>query len=156
MRNEYFNKVNKEDYKGVNTIFAKLIHKIMFDIQNQPHFEWTRPLEGNPYARNTKLRRSYYKYHGHRTENYKTFKQFLEGLVSKGHLAKYVKAPRMRIKISMMIKMMRSLTRNRKTDRLLVSLTTFVPPLVEKQSLKMLLGSILKGLSVLIKHLQGK
>lgn len=39
-RKEDFNKVSKEGYKGENTVFTKPIHKIMFDIQNQPYFEW--------------------------------------------------------------------------------------------------------------------
>ena len=31
-RKEYYNIVSKDGYKGVNTVFIKLIHKIMFDI----------------------------------------------------------------------------------------------------------------------------
>lgn len=76
----------------MNTIFTKRIHKIMFDIHNQPFFEWPRPMGGNPIARNSKLRCSYHKAHCHRTENCKTLKQFLEGLVSKGYLAEYIKS----------------------------------------------------------------
>ena len=67
------------------------IHKIMFDIQNKPYFEWPRPMGGNPTARNSKLRCSYHKDNDHRTENCKTPNQFLERLVSKGHLAEYIK-----------------------------------------------------------------
>lgn len=42
-------------------------------------------------ARNSKLKCSYHKDYGHRTGNCKTLKQFLEGLVTKGHLAEYIK-----------------------------------------------------------------
>ena len=45
---------------------------------------------GDPNARNKKLRCSYHKDHGYRTENCKTLKQFLEGLVTKGHLVEYL------------------------------------------------------------------
>lgn len=48
-------------------------------------------MDGNPAAMNSKLRCSYHKDNGHRTKNCKTLKQFLEGLVSKSHLAEYVK-----------------------------------------------------------------
>lgn len=41
--------------------------------------------------RNAKLRCLYHKDHGHIFENCKTLKQFLEGLVSKDHVAKYMK-----------------------------------------------------------------
>lgn len=34
---------------------------------------------------------SYHKDHGHKTENYKTLKLFLERFVEQGHLAKYMK-----------------------------------------------------------------
>lgn len=46
---------------------------------------------GNPATRNSKLRCTYHKDHGHLIEHCKTLKQFLEGVVSKGHLAEYVK-----------------------------------------------------------------
>lgn len=55
--------------KGVNTVFNKPIYKIMFDIYNQPYFEWPRPMGGNPAAMNTKLRCSYHKDHGYIIEN---------------------------------------------------------------------------------------
>lgn len=90
-RKEDFNKVSDDDYKGVNTVFTKPINKIMFDIQNKPYCEWPRLMGGNTTARNSKLRCSYNKDHGHRIENCKTLKQFLEGLVLKGRLAEYIK-----------------------------------------------------------------
>lgn len=31
---------SEDSYKGVNTVFTKSIHKIIFDIQNKPYFEW--------------------------------------------------------------------------------------------------------------------
>lgn len=48
-------------------------------------------MSGNLTTKNNKLRCSYHENHDHRIENSKTLKQFLEGLVNKGHLAKYVK-----------------------------------------------------------------
>lgn len=89
-RMEDYNIFNLDGYKGINTIFNKPIHKIMFDIQNQLYFEWLRQMGGDQSTRNKKLRCLYHKDHGHRTENCKTLKQFLEGLVANGHLAKYV------------------------------------------------------------------
>lgn len=50
-RKEDFSKVSENGYKGVNTVFTKSIHKIMFDIQNKPYFEWPRLVGGNPTAR---------------------------------------------------------------------------------------------------------
>lgn len=72
-------------------LFHRAIHKIMFDIQNKHYFEWPRLMDGNLVARNSKHRCSYHKDHGHRTENCKTLKQFLEGLFLKDHLVEYVK-----------------------------------------------------------------
>lgn len=61
--NEDFSKINKDYYKVVNVVFTKHIYKIMFDIHNQPYFEWAWPMRGNRDARNTKLRCSYHKDH---------------------------------------------------------------------------------------------
>lgn len=80
-RKEDFSKVSEDGYKGVNIVFIKSLHKIMFDIQDKPYFEWPRPMGGNPPTKNYKLRCSYHKDHGHQIENYKILKQFLEGLV---------------------------------------------------------------------------
>lgn len=62
----------------------------MFDIQNKPYFEWPRPM-GEPSCQKFQIQISYHEDHGHQTENCKNLKKFLEGLVSKGHLAEYVK-----------------------------------------------------------------
>ena len=94
-RNGKFNrskrKRNEDGFKGVNTVFTKPIHKIMFNIQDKPYFEWLRAMGGNPATRDKKLRCSYHKDFGHKTENCLTLKKFLEGLVNKGHLAEYIK-----------------------------------------------------------------
>lgn len=37
-------------------VFRKPIHKILFDIQNKPFFEWPTPMGGNLAARDKKLR----------------------------------------------------------------------------------------------------
>lgn len=63
----------------------------MFDIKDQSYFEWPRKMEGNPATRDANLRCSYHRDHGHMTENYKTFKKFLEKWVDQRRLAKYVK-----------------------------------------------------------------
>lgn len=41
--------------------------------------------------RNEKFYRPYQKHHGHKIKNCETLKKFLEELVTKGHLAKYIK-----------------------------------------------------------------
>lgn len=71
---EDFRKVSEDGYKGVNAVFTKPIHKIMFDIHNKPYFEWLKPMGGNPVAMNTKLRCSCHKDHGHKIEHCKTLK----------------------------------------------------------------------------------
>ena len=78
------NKVGEEGFKGVNTVFTKPIHKIMFDIKDQPYFEWPKKMGGDPAKRYINLRCSYHRYHGHRTKNCKTLKQFLEKLIGQG------------------------------------------------------------------------
>lgn len=78
-KKEDFSKVTEDGYKAVNTVFTKSIHKIMFDMQNKTYFEWPRPMGGNPIIKNTKLRCSYHKDCGYRSEHYKIHKQFLEG-----------------------------------------------------------------------------
>lgn len=62
-----FNVVSEDGFKGVNTVFTKSIHKIMHDILNQPYFEWPKQMRGNFATRNSKLRWSYHKDHGHLT-----------------------------------------------------------------------------------------
>ena len=47
--------VGSDGFKGINTVFNKPIHKIMFDIRDQPFFEWPRQMGGDPNARNKKL-----------------------------------------------------------------------------------------------------
>ena len=37
-------KACKNGYMGVNIVFTKPIHKIMFEIQNKPFFKWPRPM----------------------------------------------------------------------------------------------------------------
>ncbi|KAM7519034.1 hypothetical protein LguiB_017996 [Lonicera macranthoides] len=78
-------------FKSMNTMFNKLIHKIMQEIKNEEFFRWPRPMFGDPKTRNSTLKCSYHKDHGHMTETCRTLKQFLEGLVEKGRLSKYVK-----------------------------------------------------------------
>ena len=87
-------KSSGEAFKGVNTIFVKPIHKIMFEIQDKPFFKWPRQMGGHPSKRDTNQRCSYHKDYGHRTKNCKTLKQFLEKLIEQGHLANYVKKQR--------------------------------------------------------------
>lgn len=53
--NEDFYKVCEEGYTGANTIFTNSVHEIMFNIKNQPFFEWPRPMGDNPTTRNNKL-----------------------------------------------------------------------------------------------------
>lgn len=97
-----------DGYKGVNIIFTKPIHKIMFDIQNKPYFEWLRLMGCNLAVRNTKLRCFYHQDHGHKMQNCITVKKFLEGLVMKGHLTEYIKdAEKERRKI-LILKMMKN------------------------------------------------
>ena len=63
----------------------------MFEIQDKPFFKGPRQMGGDLSKRDANQRCSYHKDHGHRTENCKTLKQFLEKLVEQGHLANYVK-----------------------------------------------------------------
>lgn len=39
-----YNIVSDDGYKGINTVFTKLIHKIMFNIQHKPYFEWPKAM----------------------------------------------------------------------------------------------------------------
>lgn len=72
-------------------MFTKLLHKIMFVIKDQPYFEWLKPMGGNLNTRDSKVRCSYHKDHGHITENCKILKQFLERLVNQGRFTEYLK-----------------------------------------------------------------
>lgn len=38
-------KLGIKAFKGVNTIFNRPIHKIMYEIQSQPFFKWPKPME---------------------------------------------------------------------------------------------------------------
>lgn len=85
------NKVREDGYKGVNIVFTKSIHKIMFDIQHRLFLsglgQWGATLTQEIPSSDVPT----IKDHGHRTKNYKTLKRFLEGLVTKGHMDEYIK-----------------------------------------------------------------
>ncbi|KAM7461661.1 hypothetical protein LguiA_029782 [Lonicera macranthoides] len=78
-------------FKGVNTVFNKPIHKIMQEIKNEEFFRWPKPMFSDLKTQNSALKCSYHKNHGHMTETCRTLKQFLQGLVEQGILAKYMK-----------------------------------------------------------------
>lgn len=73
-KEERYNGKRSNTFKGINTIFNKPIHKIMFKIQGKQFFKWPKPMAGNSGGRDTALRCSYHKDHGHRTKNCKTLK----------------------------------------------------------------------------------
>ena len=54
-RKDDYNIVSEDGFKGVNTVFMKPIHKIMYDIHDKPYFKWSRAMGGNPASRDRKL-----------------------------------------------------------------------------------------------------
>ena len=88
MREENGGKKNKSDdkegdkkpcsdaFKGVNMIFNKPIHKIMFEIKDKQFFKRPKPIGNDPSKRDETICCLYHKDHGHRTQNCKN--QFID------------------------------------------------------------------------------
>ena len=76
--------------RAFQTVFKKLIYKIMEKIKRKPFFVWPPKLLRNPALRDEKLYCTYHKDKGHMIENCHILKTHLEQLVSAGHLDQYV------------------------------------------------------------------
>ena len=80
-RMEENNKFGEDGYKRVNIVFTKPIYKIIFDIKDQPYFEWPRKIGGDLAKIDANLKCLYHRDHGQRTWKCKILKQLLEKLV---------------------------------------------------------------------------
>ncbi|KAH7833226.1 hypothetical protein Vadar_004212 [Vaccinium darrowii] len=76
--------------KAIITVFKEPIYKLLPQIQNEPYFSWPPKMTGDSNKRDSTLRCSYHRDHGHMTDSCKTFKQHLEDLVVAGHLKQFI------------------------------------------------------------------
>ncbi len=82
--------VTRGSFEAVNTTFKEPIFKILPQIKDKPYFVWPPKMAGDPASRELKSFCAYYRERGHLTENCRTYKGFLEGLVRDGHLRQFV------------------------------------------------------------------
>ncbi|KAH7847396.1 hypothetical protein Vadar_025605 [Vaccinium darrowii] len=55
--------------KAITTAFKEPIYKLLPQIQNEPYFSWPPKMTGDPNKRDSTLRCSYHRDHGHMTES---------------------------------------------------------------------------------------
>ncbi|GFZ01188.1 hypothetical protein Acr_14g0008230 [Actinidia rufa] len=76
--------------QGINVVFKESIYKLLARIRDKPYFKKPEPMGGDPKRRNQRWRCSYHGEKGHKTENCRALKAFLEQLVHDGHLKEFV------------------------------------------------------------------
>jgi hypothetical protein len=74
-------------FRAFETVFKKLIYKLLEKIKREPFFVWPPKLLRNPALKDGKLYCTYHKDMGHMTENCHMLKVHLEKLVSARHLS---------------------------------------------------------------------
>ncbi|GFZ01602.1 hypothetical protein Acr_15g0002110 [Actinidia rufa] len=73
--------------QGINVVFKELIYKFLARIRDKPYFRKPEPIGGDP-QRSWKC--SYHDEKGHKMENCRALKVFLDQLVREGHLKEFV------------------------------------------------------------------
>ncbi|GFZ19655.1 hypothetical protein Acr_28g0003600 [Actinidia rufa] len=76
--------------QGINVVFKEPIYKLLARIRDKPYFKKPESMGGDPKRRNQRWRCSYHGEKGHKTENCRALKAFLEQLVHDGHLKEFV------------------------------------------------------------------
>ena len=74
----------------MNVAFEEPIHKILEKIKHKPYFCWPGKMGEDPTKRNQNLYCTYHRDKGHTAKQCRTFKDYLEQLVTAGHLREYV------------------------------------------------------------------
>ena len=70
--------------QGINVVFKELIYKLLAQIRDKPYFKKPKPLGGNPKKRNQWCKCSFQEEKGHKIENCRALKTFLDQLVRHG------------------------------------------------------------------------
>ncbi|GFZ09869.1 hypothetical protein Acr_21g0004680 [Actinidia rufa] len=76
--------------QGINVVFKEPIYKLLARIRDKPYFKKAEPMGGDPKRQNQRWRCSYHGEKGHKIENCRALKAFLEQLVHDGHLKEFV------------------------------------------------------------------
>ncbi|GFZ00954.1 hypothetical protein Acr_14g0005890 [Actinidia rufa] len=84
--------------QGINVVFKEPIYKLLARIRDKPYFKKPEPMGGDPKRQNQCWRCSYHGEKGHKTENCRALKAFLEQLVHDGHLKEFVDDEKTRAK----------------------------------------------------------
>ncbi|GFY85504.1 hypothetical protein Acr_04g0002420 [Actinidia rufa] len=86
--------------QGINVVFKEPIYKLLARIRDKAYFKKPEPMGGNPKRQNQHWRCSYHGEKGHKTENCRALKAFLEQLVHVGHLKKFVDNEKTRAEVA--------------------------------------------------------
>ncbi|GFY92772.1 GPI-anchored adhesin-like protein, putative [Actinidia rufa] len=76
--------------QGINVVFKEPIYKLLTRIRDKPYFNKSEPMGDDPKRQNQCWRCSYHSEKGHKIENCRALKAFLEQLVHDGHLKEFV------------------------------------------------------------------
>ena len=72
--------------QGINMIFKEPIYKLLTQIRDKPYLKKLEPMGRDPQKRNQWWKCSYHEERGHKTDNCRALKVFLDQLVRDGHL----------------------------------------------------------------------
>ena len=88
---------NEASFKAIRTGFNVPIYRMVFPMSSEPFWKWPAKQGGNKAELEaTGLKCSYHREYGHRTEDCRMYKQYLEELVEAGHLKQYLAQPNAR------------------------------------------------------------
>ena len=79
-------------------VFKESIYKFLTQIRDKPYFKKPDLLGGPPQKCNQRWKYSYHEEKGHRTENCRALKIFLDQLVQDGHLKDFIDQEKTRAK----------------------------------------------------------
>ncbi|GFY97881.1 hypothetical protein Acr_12g0004220 [Actinidia rufa] len=82
--------------QGINVIFKEPLYKFLARIRDKPYFKKSEPIGGDPKRRNQRWKCSYHGEKGHKIENCRALKAFLEQLVRDGHFKEFVNNEKIR------------------------------------------------------------
>ncbi|KAG5566348.1 hypothetical protein RHGRI_002071 [Rhododendron griersonianum] len=87
---EYIRGPKPHEFEAGTTVSKDLLHELLKKIEREPYFSYPADDIPCPKPKDTKFRCSYHAKRGHLTTWCPQFKEYLQELVRKGHLAEYI------------------------------------------------------------------
>ena len=89
-RKDFVRQSGSADTQVVNAMFWEPMQQVLEKIKNEPFFDWSNKMAGEPRKRNPNLYCHYHQDHGHTTENCKNLWDHLEQLVQEEKLKQFL------------------------------------------------------------------